>query len=48
MRAASTCPSGRFSREHCRKIRDLVAVLPAHATKRWPGKSVVEVAEHAR
>jgi hypothetical protein len=37
-----------ISREHCRKIRDLVAVLPAHATKRWPGKSLLEVAEHAR
>jgi integrase len=41
-------PVRSISREHCRKIRELVAVLPAHASKRWAGKSLVEVAEHAR
>jgi integrase len=41
-------PVRSIGREDCRRIRDLVSVLPAHAAKRWPGKSLVEVAELAR
>jgi hypothetical protein len=37
-----------IGREDCRRIRDLVSALPAHATKRWPGKSMTAAAELAR
>jgi hypothetical protein len=41
-------PVRSIGREDCRRIRDLVSALPAHATKRWPGKSMTAAAELAR
>ena len=36
------------TRADCRKVRDLVAALPANASKKWPGVPLAEVARRAR
>lgn len=38
-------PVRDINRADCRAVRDLVAVLPPHATKRWPNKTLIQVAE---
>jgi len=36
-----------INREDCRQVRDVLAVLPANARKRFAGMTLVEAAQHA-
>jgi integrase len=41
-------PLAEITRADCRAIRDLLANLPPHASKRWPRLSLAQAAERAR
>lgn len=41
-------PAREITRDACREVRDLFAALPSNADKRFPGKPLAKVAEHAR
>lgn len=40
-------PVNEISRAHVREARDLLVKLPPHYSKKWPGKSVRDVAAFA-
>jgi integrase len=41
-------PARSITRADCREIRDLFASLPPNSTKRWPGKTLRQAAQHAQ
>ncbi len=40
-------PAANLNRDHCRSVQRLFIRLPSNATKRFPGMSPVEIADHA-
>ncbi|MCA7886171.1 site-specific integrase [Burkholderia contaminans] len=41
-------PLGAVNRDHAREVQEVFAHLPANATKRFPGMTLVAAAEHAK
>ena len=37
-----------INRRNCREFRDLIASIPPNATKKFPGKTLKQIAQHAR
>ncbi|WP_251031677.1 DUF6538 domain-containing protein [Paraburkholderia strydomiana] len=46
--AGGGCPLGAVTREHARRVLDVLAHLPANATKRFSGMTLLEAADHAK